>query len=215
MRAVSLDPQQVVLRKGQRPVRRAELSEDINVTIWNKFVFLTGLSAMTALTGHPVGRLREDPDTRELLEQIMNEALRVAQASGVPTRDAVVAERLQFIDGLPAQIRASMAIDRAAGRQLELPWLSGAVVRKGPSSAYQRQQIASSAKHSSWTLWVFNTSGRLGPAMAHKRHAANCPPDYIRNFGTWVRSDYLPPYWSHWERVASPARRPVFQLSVG
>jgi 2-dehydropantoate 2-reductase len=108
-----------------------ELSEDINVTIWNKFVFLTGLSAMTALTGHPVGRLREDPDTRELLEQIMNEALRVAQASGVPIRDAVVAERLQFIDGLPAQIRASMAIDRAAGRQLELPWLSGAVVRKG------------------------------------------------------------------------------------
>jgi 2-dehydropantoate 2-reductase len=108
-----------------------ELSEDINVTIWNKFVFLTGLSAMTALTGHPVGRLREDPDTRELLEQIMNEALRVAQVSGVPIRDAVVAERLQFIDGLPAQIRASMAIDRAAGRQLELPWLSGAVVRKG------------------------------------------------------------------------------------
>ena len=108
-----------------------ELSEDINVTIWNKFVFLTALSAMTALTGHPVGRLREDPDTRELLEQIMNEALRVAQASGVPIRDAVVAERLQFIDGLPAQIRASMAFDRAAGRQLELPWLSGAVVRKG------------------------------------------------------------------------------------
>jgi hypothetical protein len=113
MRAVSLDPQQVVLRKGQRPVRRAELSEDINVTIWNKFVFLTGLSAMTALTGHPVGRLREDPDTRELLEQLMNEALRVAQASGVPIGDAVVAERLLFIDGLPAQIRASMAFDRS------------------------------------------------------------------------------------------------------
>jgi 2-dehydropantoate 2-reductase len=78
-----------------------------------------------------VGRLREDPDTRELLEQIMNEALRVAQASGVPIRDCVVAERLQFIDGLPPQIQASMAIDRAAGRQLELPWLSGTVVRKG------------------------------------------------------------------------------------
>jgi 2-dehydropantoate 2-reductase len=53
-----------------------ELSEDINDTIWDKFVFLTGLSAMTALTGHPVGSLREDPDTRELLELIMNEALR-------------------------------------------------------------------------------------------------------------------------------------------
>jgi 2-dehydropantoate 2-reductase len=108
-----------------------ELSEDINVTIWNKFVFLTGLSAMTTLTGHPVGRLREDPDTRELLREIMTEALRVAQASGVAIQDGVIAERLQFIDGLPRQIRASMASDRAAGRQLELPWLSGTVVRKG------------------------------------------------------------------------------------
>jgi 2-dehydropantoate 2-reductase len=109
----------------------AEHSADINVAIWNKFVFLTGLSAMTALTRQPVGRVRADPDTRELLEQIMREALRVAQAAGVPLHDGVVAERLCFIDGLPAQIRASMAVDLAAGRRLELPWLSGTVVQKG------------------------------------------------------------------------------------
>jgi len=109
----------------------AEHSADINVAIWNKFVFLTGLSAMTALTRQPVGRVRADPDTRELLEEIMTEALRVAQAAGVPLDDAVVAERLHFIDGLPAEVRASMAVDLAAGRRLELPWLSGTVVRKG------------------------------------------------------------------------------------
>jgi ketopantoate reductase len=38
---------------------------------------------------------------------------------------------LHFIDCLPAQTRASMAVDLAAGRRLELPWLSGTVVRKG------------------------------------------------------------------------------------
>jgi 2-dehydropantoate 2-reductase len=43
----------------------------------------------------------------------------------------VVTERLQYIDTLPAEIRASMAVDLAAGRRLELPWLSGAVVRRG------------------------------------------------------------------------------------
>ncbi len=61
----------------------------------------------------------------------MHEALRVGQAAGVPIRDAVVAERLQLIDSLLPEIRASMAIDLLAGRRLELPWLSGAVVRKG------------------------------------------------------------------------------------
>jgi 2-dehydropantoate 2-reductase len=86
---------------------------------------------MTALTRHPIGKVRAERVTRELLTEIMGEALRVAQASGVPIPDAVVADRLHFIDGLPAQVRASMAIDLAAGRRLELPWLSGTVVRKG------------------------------------------------------------------------------------
>lgn len=109
----------------------ADLSADINIAIWNKFVFLTGLSAITALTRHPVGKVRADPDTRDLLTEIMMEALRVGQAAGVPIDDAVVAERLQFIDTLNTEIRASMAVDLIAGRRLELPWLSGAVVRKG------------------------------------------------------------------------------------
>ena len=34
-----------------------------------------------------------------------------------------------FIDGFPYEVRASMAMDLANGRRLELPWLSGAVVR--------------------------------------------------------------------------------------
>jgi len=50
---------------------------------------------------------------------------------GVPIKNAVIAERLQFIDGLVPEIRASMAVALLAGRRLELPWLSGAVVRKG------------------------------------------------------------------------------------
>jgi 2-dehydropantoate 2-reductase len=108
-----------------------DLSDDINIAIWNKFVFLTGLSAITALTRHPIGKIRADPDTRALMEQIMTEALHVAQAVGVAVDDSVLAERLQFVDRLPGEVRASMAVDLISGRRLELPWLSGAVVRKG------------------------------------------------------------------------------------
>ena len=108
-----------------------ELCADVNLAIWNKFVFLTGLSAVTALTRHPVGRVRADPDVRELLQQIMNEVLLIARASGVALEDAVIAERLKFVDEMPAEIRTSMALDLMRGRRLELPWLSGTVVRKG------------------------------------------------------------------------------------
>jgi 2-dehydropantoate 2-reductase len=108
-----------------------DLSDDINLAIWNKFVFLVGLSAMTALTRRPIGEVRADPVTRQLLQEIMDEAMRIGQAMGVPIPATVVTERLQYIDTLPAEIRASMAVDLAAGRRLELPWLSGAVVRRG------------------------------------------------------------------------------------
>jgi 2-dehydropantoate 2-reductase len=108
-----------------------EHSPDVNVAMWRKFVFLVGLSASTALTRRTIGEVRGDPDTRALLQQIMSEALQVGQASGVSLADGLVADLLAYIDGLAPAIRASMANDLAAGRRLELPWLSGTVVRKG------------------------------------------------------------------------------------
>jgi 2-dehydropantoate 2-reductase len=39
-----------------------------------------------------------------------------------------------LIDSLDPALRASMAIDQQRGNRLELPWLSGAVVRRGGQS---------------------------------------------------------------------------------
>ena len=104
---------------------------DIHVAIWNKFILLAGMSAMTALTRKPIGEIRSDPDTRLLLERVMTEVFAVGRARGVALSDDAVSERLRFIDTVPADMRASMAIDLEQGRRLELPWLSGAVVRLG------------------------------------------------------------------------------------
>ncbi|MHA1564177.1 MAG: 2-dehydropantoate 2-reductase [Alphaproteobacteria bacterium] len=104
---------------------------DIKVALWNKFLLLIGVSATTALTRQPLGAIRGDPDPRDLLEQVMVEVLAVAQAMGIPLAHGIVAERMAFIDTLPADMRASMAHDLAHGRRLELPWLSGAVVERG------------------------------------------------------------------------------------
>jgi 2-dehydropantoate 2-reductase len=38
---------------------------------------------------------------------------------------------MKVFDGLPPHVRASMAHDLDIGKPLELPWLSGAVVRLG------------------------------------------------------------------------------------
>ncbi len=111
------------------------LSERIQRVIWEKFVFIVGLSALTTLTRLPIGPIREDPLTRELLATVMREAATVGRAQGVDLGSDTAEKQLAFIDTLPAAMVASMLGDLRRGRRLELPWLSGAVVRLGAATA--------------------------------------------------------------------------------
>ncbi|UCH53258.1 MAG: 2-dehydropantoate 2-reductase [Pseudomonadota bacterium] len=107
------------------------ISQDIQRVIWEKFVFIVGLSAMTTLTRLPIGAVRTDPDTRAMLLDVMQEAAAVGRAKGVNLPPEAADGQLNFMDGLPYDMIASMLGDLNRGRRLELPWLSGAVTRLG------------------------------------------------------------------------------------
>lgn len=108
----------------------AVLSNDIQRAIWEKFVFIVGLSALTTLTRLPIGPIREEPVTRELLADVMHEAAAVGRAKGVDLAGAAE-KQLGLTDNLPHGMIASMLGDLRRGNRLELPWLSGGVVRLG------------------------------------------------------------------------------------
>ncbi|MFL6648553.1 MAG: 2-dehydropantoate 2-reductase [Sulfurifustaceae bacterium] len=111
----------------------AVIADDIQRAIWEKFIFLVGLSGMTTLVRLPIGPIREDADTRALLAAVMREAAAVGRAKGV-NLDADIAEKqLAFADTIPYDMIASMLGDLRRGNRLELPWLSGAVTRLGPA----------------------------------------------------------------------------------
>ena len=107
----------------------AKMSDDIVRVIWQKFIFLVGVSSATAVSRAPLGVVRADPELRWLFEQSMRETWRVAKARGVAVADDFVATRLAFAETLPAEMRASMAHDLENGGKLEAPWLCGAVAR--------------------------------------------------------------------------------------
>ena len=109
----------------------AEISPDIRRDIWQKYVFLVGLSATTAAMRAPIGAIRRHPLTRAFLRDLMAEVVAVGRACGVAVREDYADSRLAFIDSLPAETKASMANDLARGHRLELPWLSGGVVDLG------------------------------------------------------------------------------------
>jgi 2-dehydropantoate 2-reductase len=112
----------------------AELSADVDRAIWEKFVFIVGLSAMTTLTRRPIGPVRSDPDTRAMLLDVMREAVAVGRAKGVALDRDFAEKRLAFVDTLPDEMTSSMHNDLDRGNRLEVAWLSGAVVRLGRES---------------------------------------------------------------------------------
>src|SRR5205814_5543095 len=106
-----------------------DVSADIRRALWEKFCFLAAFAGCTCLARQPIGAVRADPDLRATFEGAVQEAWSVGRASGVPLADDYVKAQLTAIDMLPAEMKASMLHDLEAGRRLEAPWLSGAVVR--------------------------------------------------------------------------------------
>jgi 2-dehydropantoate 2-reductase len=109
----------------------AETSEKIEQTIWEKFVFLVGLSGTTSLARSPIGPIRGNPRSRAFLHDVMAEVVRVALAQGVPLPADYADERLAFTDTVPASMTSSMHHDLEQGNRLEVAWLSGDVVERG------------------------------------------------------------------------------------
>ena len=109
----------------------ARLSENIDVDIWSKFVWLSVFSGMTTVTRLPIGPVREDPDLLAMCQAAGMEAMAVARAKGVPLPTQVFDDMITVFQQLPPNVKSSMLEDLERGKPLELPWLSGAVVRLG------------------------------------------------------------------------------------
>jgi 2-dehydropantoate 2-reductase len=132
----------------------ATLSDDIDVVIWSKFVFLSAFSGITCMLRLPIGPIREDPETRALHRRAIEEAFAVARKRGVALPNDLVEKRMAFTDGLPPEMYASMYHDLAAGKRLELKWLSGAVVQMGRALG-----VPTPAQESYWLALKLHVDG--------------------------------------------------------
>jgi len=110
---------------------RAEIPPDIQVAMWNKFLFIAAISGVGAVTRAPVGVLRQTEGVRQMLEEAMQEIFTIARARNINLPNEAVVKTLGFIDGLPPGVTASMQRDIIEGRPSELASQNGAVVRMG------------------------------------------------------------------------------------
>jgi 2-dehydropantoate 2-reductase len=112
----------------------AQLSDDVRRSIWEKFVFLVAMAAVTASIRLPIGPIRSHPLTRQLYLDALREAAAVGRAQGVKLPPDFAEERMAFVDTLPETMTASLQLDLERGNPLEVEWLSGSVVELGAAA---------------------------------------------------------------------------------
>lgn len=106
-----------------------DVPADIHAAMWGKFLFITAVSGVGAVSRAPIGVTRSLPGTRQLLEQAMQEVLAVAISRQVRLEEDIVARTLASIDAMQPGVIPSMQRDITEGRPSELEAQTGAVVR--------------------------------------------------------------------------------------
>jgi 2-dehydropantoate 2-reductase len=110
---------------------KAEIAQDIQREIWEKFVFLVALSGTTTTMQTTIGPIRSNPQTRDFLLDVMREVVAVGRAHGIDLPEDYAERRLRLADDLAADMTSSMHHDLERGSRLEVHWLSGGVVELG------------------------------------------------------------------------------------
>lgn len=108
-----------------------EICDDIQATMWQKFLGVAPIGAIGAITRAPMGVIVPDAQTNELIEAAKREIWEVGRALGVNwASDAI--ERVSAVHAsVPFATTASMARDIVDGRPSELDAQVGAIVRLG------------------------------------------------------------------------------------
>jgi 2-dehydropantoate 2-reductase len=110
---------------------QAEAAADSRVPIWEKFIFLAPLAALTAAARLPIGPAWAQRAFRETYDRAMEEVEALARHAAIPVAADVRAQKLRYLDASPPTMRSSMMVDITSGRPLELEALVGSVVRRG------------------------------------------------------------------------------------
>ena len=107
------------------------LSENILVDMWQKYVFLTSFSAITASVRAPIGKVLQDEVTRDLLIKLVKEVESIARAKGIGLPNDLVNQVVQRLCNISPSMTSSLHRDLEKGMPLEINELQGAAVQMG------------------------------------------------------------------------------------
>lgn len=109
----------------------ATVSPDIRKALWSKFTALATNAALAGVVRQPAGVVYVQPALRALAVQSIAEVIAVAKAEGIPLEADQASRAMALLGSFPPQMYASLYHDLAAGKPIEIDYLSGHVSALG------------------------------------------------------------------------------------
>ena len=134
---------------------KAEFSDNILCEIWQKYVFLVGLSGTTTTMRKTIGPIRENAQTRAFLADVMREVVAVGRSHGVGLPEDYAEVRMRLADEVAFDMTSSMHHDLDRGKPLEVRWLAGGVVELG-----QRKGVPTPLNRAIADILALHATGR-------------------------------------------------------
>jgi 2-dehydropantoate 2-reductase len=106
------------------------VESDVAGLVWSKLVINVGINALTALVNRPNGRLLDLDETRSLMADLVAEAVAVAKARGITLTYADPLQTVYDVAKRTGANRSSMLQDFDRGRETEIDFINGAIVRE-------------------------------------------------------------------------------------
>jgi 2-dehydropantoate 2-reductase len=108
-----------------------KLAENTQLEIWSKFLFISTISAIGALTRATIGEIIASPQLKKMMRQTAEEIVAVAKAKGVYLSDDLVEQQFQMIESQPYNTTSSLQRDMMEGKPSELEAQTGTIVKMG------------------------------------------------------------------------------------
>ena len=107
-----------------------DISSNVEGALWAKLILNCAYNALSAITQQPYGQLVLGEGVQDVIRDLVNECLAVAQADGITVPGDVWQAVERIAQTMPQQL-SSTAQDLARGKRSEIDHLNGYVLRRG------------------------------------------------------------------------------------
>jgi 2-dehydropantoate 2-reductase len=148
-----------------------ELAADAMQALWEKFVGLATLAAMTCLMRAPVGTILSTDDGEALMREAFEACLATARAAGYPPRDPAIASFRGMLSDRTSTLTASMLRDLEGGGRTEADHIVGDMLRRARAAGVDPGPL-----RAAWSHLQAYERGREGSAAGGGKSARGGAP---------------------------------------